>query len=208
MRILVLAIVLAVFGGLANNPELTFFKKTRTEMQQDPQYPAYHYLVPEHNSGDPNGLCYWQGNWHLFYQYRALNTPGLAVSPDLIHWQALPLSLWPTVGKQCFSGSALVEDDRVLVIYHATAAGNQIVKANDPLLLDWKYIGKNPGQEATIGYSPKDSNGYKTYSVWYPCMFKDGDMYYSVVGGSMYYTPAGNVMGPRPNLGSHLRRAT
>ncbi|NQU42581.1 glycoside hydrolase family 32 protein [bacterium] len=218
----------AEFQKLADNPELAFFKKTRAEMQKDPQYPKYHYLVPEHNSGDPNGLCYWQGNWHLFYQYRALNTPGLkervekglmkdptkvkpvlwghAVSPDLVHWQDLPVALWPKVGNQCFSGSALVEDDRTLVIYHATGAGNQIVEANDPLLLDWKYIGKHPGQEVTIGFSPKDANGYPTYKVWDPFMFKDGDMYYSVVGAFMYYSSSGNVMGP--NLGDHLRRAT
>lgn len=218
----------AEFKKLADNPELAFFKKTRAEMQKDKQYPKYHFIQPEHTNGDPNGLCYWQGNWHLFYQYRALNVPGLkervekglmkdpkkvkpvlwghAVSPDLIHWQDLPVALWPKVGNQCFSGSALVEDDRTLVIYHATGKGNQIVEANDPLLLDWKYIGKKPGKEVTIPFAPKDKDGYPLYKVWDPFMFKDGDKYYSVVGMYMYYTPSGLTMGPR--MGNHWRRAT
>lgn len=213
---------------LTDNPELAFFRKTRAQMRKDRQYPKYHFLQPEHTNGDPNGLCYWRGNWHLFYQYRALNVPGLkervekglmkdpakvkpvlwghAVSPDLIHWKDLPVALWPKVGNQCFSGSALVEDDRTLVIYHATGKGNQVVEASDPLLLDWKYIGKKPGKEVTIGFSPKDANGYATYSVWDPFMFKDGDKYYSVVGSSMYYTPAGLTMGPRRE--KHWKRAT
>lgn len=62
---------------LADNPELVFFRETRAQMRKDRQYPKYHFIQPEHTNGDPNGLCYWQGNWHLFYQYRALNVPGL-----------------------------------------------------------------------------------------------------------------------------------
>ena len=30
--------------------------------------PGYHYVNPEGGLNDPNGLCYWQNKWHLFYQ--------------------------------------------------------------------------------------------------------------------------------------------
>ena len=61
--------------------------------------PKYHYVNPEGNLNDPNGLCFWQGNWHLFYQaYPPEDTRqhwGHAVSKDLIHWRDLPYAIYP-----------------------------------------------------------------------------------------------------------------
>lgn len=217
----------AEYEKLAVHPELEFFKKSRAEMQRDQQHPKYHFLAPEGETGDPNGFCYWQGNWHLFYQYRASQLPGLqeglakrlkqsstgkdvlwghTVSPDLVHWSDLPVALWPKLGLQCFSGSALVEENRALVIFHETGVGNQIAEATDPLLLDWKRIGKNPEKEVTMPFAPKDASGQPLYRVWDPFLFKDGGQYFSVVGHFMNYTPHGLTMGP--DLGEHLRRAT
>jgi beta-fructofuranosidase len=49
---------------------------------------------------DPNGLCFWQGNWHLFYQTNQPEEPGRphwghAISTDLIHWRDLPHAIHP-----------------------------------------------------------------------------------------------------------------
>ena len=57
----------------------------------DPHRPFYHYVNPENNLNDPNGLCFWQGRWHLFYQGYPPEDPrvhwGHAISDDLIHWR-------------------------------------------------------------------------------------------------------------------------
>jgi len=57
---------------------------------------------------DPNGLCFWQGRWHLFYQAyppdefpdpRDINKRrqhwGHAVSDDMVHWRDLPYAIYP-----------------------------------------------------------------------------------------------------------------
>ncbi len=37
----------------------------RGELAADPYRPHYHFVSPEGNLNDPNGLCFWQGKWHL-----------------------------------------------------------------------------------------------------------------------------------------------
>lgn len=50
---------------------------TRRAKAEDPYRPFYHYVNPEYKLNDPNGLCFWQGCWHLFYQ---------AVLPEETRW--------------------------------------------------------------------------------------------------------------------------
>ena len=65
-----------------------------------PYFPAYHF-APEHGwINDPNGLVYFNGEWHLFYQYfEPAQVDGLqwghAVSGDLVRWQHLPPAIGP-----------------------------------------------------------------------------------------------------------------
>ena len=40
----------------------------RSAKAEDHHRPFYHYVNPEYKLNDPNGLCFWQGRWHLFYQ--------------------------------------------------------------------------------------------------------------------------------------------
>lgn len=53
---------------LRTNPLVLRFKESRKRTAGDPHRPIYHYVNPEHRLNDPNGLCYWRGRWHLFYQ--------------------------------------------------------------------------------------------------------------------------------------------
>ena len=125
--------------ALKTNPLLKRFRESRKKLAADPHLPLYHFVSPENRLNDPNGLCYWQGRWHLFYQAYPPEDPrqhwGHAVSDDLIHWEDLPLAIYPNPEYQVYSGSTLVEDDRVIAMYHGTRVGNMVATSSDPLLM-------------------------------------------------------------------------
>ena len=127
-----------------SNPLLQRMDNVRRELLNDPHRPIYHYVNPEGNLNDPNGLCYWKGNWHLFYHAYPPEDPrqhwGHAISHDLIHWEDLPYAIYPSPEECCFSGSTLVEEDRVIAIYHGTKAGTMVAISHDPLLLNWEKL--------------------------------------------------------------------
>ena len=54
---------------LKDNPLMKRFKDVRKGQDSRDRYrPLYHYISPSGTMNDPNGLCFWQGRWHLFYQ--------------------------------------------------------------------------------------------------------------------------------------------
>lgn len=178
---------------LKNNPLILRFAASRKKLASDPYRPAYHFVSPENMLNDPNGLCFWQGRWHLFYQaYPPDEFPdpedikkrrqhwGHAVSEDLVHWRDLPYAIYPGMEKMCFSGSTMVEEHRVVAFYPGIEAGQILAISSDPLLLNWDKQG------------PLNS-GEGDADIW-----KEGDRYYGLIGDRDVYDP--NSSGLPPSL--------
>ena len=190
-------------AALVTNPLMQRLIQSRKSYAADPHRPIYHYVNPEAMLNDPNGLCYWQGRWHLFYQaYPPEDTRqhwGHAVSADLIHWRDLPYCIYPNPERCCFSGSTLVEEDRVIAIYHGTEVGNMVAVSSDPLLLNWKKVAdkavipmKAPdGSDAEERRWKAPDGSELPYRVFDPCIWNKDGTYYSLSAGTKPEGPDG-----------------
>jgi len=175
---------------LRNDPQVLRFAASREQMAGDRYRPVYHYVNPEGELNDPNGLCFWQGRWHLFYQAFPPEDPrqhwGHAVSEDLIHWRDLPLAIYPNPEEHCFSGTTFVDDDRVIAMYYGTRVGAMVAVSEDPLLLNWeKVTGKAVIPHAKPGELPLP------YDIYDPCIWKADGTYYALTAGTLTRGPGG-----------------
>ncbi|QDV24371.1 glycoside hydrolase family 32 protein [Aureliella helgolandensis] len=95
---------------------LSEYRKS-TDYLAEPLRPQVHFSPEIHWMNDPNGLVFHQGEYHLFYQYNPAGNTwghmswGHAVSPDLVHWEHLPLAIPEEDGVMIFSGCCVVDHD-------------------------------------------------------------------------------------------------
>ena len=94
-----------------------------------------------------------------------------------MHWRDLPYAIYPGIERMCFSGSTVVEEDRVVAFYPGIGAGQMVAIADDPLLLNWDKIG------------PVNS-GMGDADIW-----KEGDTYYGLVGPRVVRLEGSRPMG-------------
>ncbi|MEY9994965.1 fructan beta-fructosidase [Streptomyces sp. V4I8] len=123
--------------------------------------PQFHF-TPERNwMNDPNGLVYYKGEYHLFYQYNPNGNSwgdmswGHAVSTDLVHWKELPLALSHDDEEMVFSGSAVVDRN------NTTGFGT---RKNPPMVAIYTSYHKDTGIQAqSLAYSTDRGRTWTKY---------------------------------------------
>ncbi|OWA36849.1 sucrose-6-phosphate hydrolase [Saccharibacillus sp. O16] len=100
--------------------------EARQHAAQDPWRLRYHVAAPAYWINDPNGFCFYKGEYHLFYQHHPYSPEwgpmywGHVKSRDLAHWESLPIALAPSEAYDadgCFSGSAIEKDGQLWLMY-------------------------------------------------------------------------------------------
>ncbi|MDD3362834.1 MAG: glycoside hydrolase family 32 protein [Hespellia sp.] len=163
---------------------------------QDPYRMRFHLMPPTGWMNDPNGLCWYQGNYHVYFQYRPFQADGSGAvfwghytSPDLLNWTQQPVFLTPSETWNLhgvYSGSALPTDDGLYLYY----TGNVKHPGNH----DYIHTGRghNTGLAITQDGIKVDSNQLLLQNKDYPadltCHVRDPKVweqdgrYYMVLG--------------------------
>ena len=177
-------------------------EKRVTSKSHEKWRPKYHFTAPVSWMNDPNGLIYYKGWYHLFYQYNPKHCNwdsmhwGHAVSRDMIQWKDLPLALIPDQPYDkhpeggCFSGSAIEKDGILYVFYSATVkledgsvSQTQCIAYSDDGVHFRKYEG-NP-----VVYKPLEESASDDFRD--PKVFEYNGKWYMVVGSSIGGADAG-----------------
>jgi fructan beta-fructosidase len=159
--------------------------------------PQYHWSIRQHWTNDPNGLVYYNGEYHLFHQYY----PGIdwgpmhwghCVSPDLIHWTELPTALYPDEYGTMFSGSAVVDENNtsglfknddgtlsdtggIVLIITADGNGERVIIAYSK---DGRRFTKHEGVSIDWTEDPVDDRAFRD-----PKVFRYQNKWFLVIAG-------------------------
>lgn len=94
----------------------TIAQQRNSDYYREKYRPQFHFTPAKNWTNDPNGLVYFRGEYHLFYQYNPFGNRwghmswGHAVSKDLVHWEHLPLAIPEEGDIMIFSGSCVVDE--------------------------------------------------------------------------------------------------
>jgi fructan beta-fructosidase len=153
-------------------------------LYHEPYRLQYHFSPARTWTNDPNGLVYYKGEFHLFYQNNPFGNKwghmswGHAASNDMLHWKELPVAIPEENGVMIFSGSVVIDytnssglchnpdlkDKSCLVaIYtgHTPQRQNQDIASSDDRGRTWKKYAGNP----VIDLQMKDFRDPKV--LWY-----------------------------------------
>ncbi len=172
------------------------------QVEKDSRRLALHLMPPVGWLNDPNGLCQFNGKYHVFYQYSPTDANGSMkawghyMSEDLIHWEQLDVALFPDKEFDrdgVYSGSAFLKDG-VMYLYYT---GN----VKEPGSVDLTYEGR---QANTVLVTSRDGRTFSEkellmtnveYPADYTCHIRDPKVweqegcYYMIQGGRKKLVP-------------------
>ncbi|MCU7548702.1 glycoside hydrolase family 32 protein [Chitinophagaceae bacterium LB-8] len=132
-------------------------QSVQSNIYQEEHRPQFHYSPQKNWMNDPNGMVYFDGEYHLFYQHDNYENVfgnmswGHAISRDLIHWQEQPKAIVPDSDSlgMIFSGSAVVDKNN-----SAGFGANSLVAF---------YTSTSPKQQQSMAYSTDKGRTWTKY---------------------------------------------
>jgi len=202
-------------------------KKAALVADTDKSRPEYHFRAPAQWMDDPNGIIYHNGYYHIMYslnpyssEHRAgmiyktsakvwnqshpdwtggINVWGHARSKDLIHWEYLPIALYPSVEKgehYIWFGCTVINDEGVpMAIYTSIGpekrpedSAEQWAAIGDPDLIIWNPLPSNPLVSDKI-------HGKEKILEWRdPFVFKEYGRAFMILGGKLEKENGGDAV--------------
>lgn len=155
-RLLAALAVLSGLGLVAASPATA-----DTGLYHEQYRPQFHFTPDRNWMNDPNGLIYYKGKYHLFFQYNPSGNSwgnmswGHAVSTDLVHWKQLPVAIPQDDQEMIFSGSVVLDRN------NTTGFGT---KKNPPLVAVYTSAQKASGkQQQALAYSTDGGTTWTKY---------------------------------------------
>ncbi|KQW09130.1 glycoside hydrolase family 32 protein [Streptomyces sp. Root369] len=155
-RLLAALAVLAGLGLVAASPAMA------DTLYHEQYRPQFHFTPAQNWMNDPNGLIYYKGQYHLFFQYNPDGNTwgnmswGHAVSTDLVHWKQLPVAIPQDDKEMIFSGSVVLDKN------NTTGFGT---KKNPALVAIYTSAQKATGkQEQALAYSTDGGTTWTKYA--------------------------------------------
>lgn len=167
----------------------------RDEVKKGKMRQRYHFMPETGWMNDPNGLIFFRGKYHFFYQCNPYSGFwdsmhwGHAVSDDMLHWEYLPLALAPGEVYDdyqkggCFSGSAIEHEGKLFLMYTAVSHDENGDKQTQCIAYseDGIHFEKYPGNPVLTAPEGVAASQFRDPKVW-----KHGDTFYMVCAGSRY----------------------
>ncbi len=181
------------FDAVLKSKDVKAYSKAALELRRwmianDPHRPVYHFTGPESWINDPNGPIYYKGKYHLFYQFSPMidgsRSPmcwGHAVSADLVHWTDWPVAMWPDTPYDrngIFSGNTIIDDDGIINAFYT---GNVRDHAECYGMRAWSKDGGVTWEKKMV---MKDRPTPDSPVHWDGQVWKDGSLWYQLIGGT------------------------
>ncbi|WP_207645578.1 glycoside hydrolase family 32 protein [Romboutsia timonensis] len=169
------------------------YVKNNREKVDNTYRQKYHIMPPIGWMNDPNGFSYYNGEYHLFYQYNPYSSQWGPMhwkhikSKDLVNWKDLDIAIAPDEEYDvsgCFSGSAIEKDGKMYLMYtgHQDPGGFENLRQVQCIAVSEDGINFTKYENNPVIDSTKLPKEAIIQDFRDPKVYKKGDKYYSVIG--------------------------